>query len=620
MGDLYVSDTKNCRIRRISAQGIITTFAGTGICGYSGDGGEAKSARLQNPYGITFNRRGNLLVAAGSSIRSISPSGAITTVAGSGKPGYSGDGGPATRAALNGASDVSVDPAGNVYIADSNNNAIRKVDAAGVIHTVAGNHTAGFSGDGGPATSASLQSPSSVLVDAAGDFYISDSYNWRVRKVDSTGTINTYAGDGLDGATGSGGPATGAAIGSPVGLRLDAGKLYMTTGWGFMWAVDLNTQIINIVAGIGLAAFNGDGNRALETSFNQPNGLILDGAGGLFVADSGNNRIRHIDSNQIVTTVAGGGIAVGGPATGASLNFSSTFSHIAFDPEGNLYIADIGNCRIRKVSTSGIISTFAGVGRGGYGGDNGPASSAYLNFPEAVAADGHGNVYIADTGNNVIRKVDSGGTITTFLTELTSGTSAETAHAVALAFDTGGNLYVSDGLSVIWKITPSGTAAIFAGTLYKLGYNGDGIPATQSLLFVPSGVAVDKSGNVYISDWLNNRIRKVDTSGIISTIAGTGTSGFSGDAGPGTSAELFEPSDVATDSASNVYIADWINYRVRVVDSSGTITTLAGSGGYGYNGNAVLAAQAHLLPNGLAVRNDVVYFSDQGTYLVRKIE
>jgi sugar lactone lactonase YvrE len=619
-GDLYVADARNCRIRRVSAQGVITTFAGTGICGYSGDGGEAKSARLQYPNGITFDRRGDLLVAAGSSVRSISPTGVITTVAGGGKPGYSGDGGPATKAALNGASGVSVDPAGDVYIADSNNNAIRKIDAAGVIHTVAGNHTAGFSGDGGPATSASLRSPSNVLVDAAGDLYISDSYNWRVRKVDSTGTINTYAGDGLDGATGSGGPAIGAAIGYPVGLRLDAGKLYISTGLGFIWAVDLNTQIINIVAGTGVGAFNGDGNRALATSFNQPNGLISDGAGGLFVADSGNNRLRHLDSNQTVTTVAGGGIADGGPATGASLNFSSTFSHIAFDPEGNLYIADIGNCRIRKVSTSGIISTFAGVGLSGYGGDNGPARSAYLNLPEAVAADVHGNIYIADTGNNVIRKVDSGGTITTFLTEFTSGTSAESARAVALAFDSSGNLYASDGLFAIWKITSSGTSTIVAGILYNLGYNGDGIPATQASLFLPTGVAVDKSGNVFVSDWLNNRIRKVDTSGIISTIAGTGISGFSGDGGPGTSAELFEPSDVATDSAGNIYIADWINYRVRVLDSSGTINTVAGSGGYDYNGNDVLAAQAHLLPNGLAVRDNIVYFSDESTYRVRKIE
>jgi len=618
-GDLYVADSNHCRIRRISAQGIITTFAGTGICGFSGDGGEAKSARLQYLNGITFDRQGNLLVSAGSSVRSISPSGVITTIAGSGKPGYSGDGGPAVKAALNGASGVSVDPAGDVYIADSNNNVIRKIDSARTIHTVAGNHAAGFSGDGGAATSASLNDPTNVLAGNAGNFYISDANNWRVRRVDSTGTIKTYAGDGFNGGLGSGGPATSATIGSPFGLRLDAGRLYISTGFGFVWAVDLSTQIITIVAGTGKSFFNGDGGTALATAFASPNGIASDGAGGLLVVDSANDRVRHIDSNQIVTTVAGGAINDGGPATRASLNFSTTFSHLAFDSAGNLYIADIGNSRIRKVSPSGTISTFAGTGISGYTGDGGPATSAALYCPYAVAADRNGNVYIADTGNDVIRKVDSSGTITTFLTDFISGTLGTSARAVALITDSSGNLYASDGLWTVWKITPSGTTTVIAGVLYNYGYNGDGIPATQAFLFFPTGVALDKSGNVYISDWLNNRIRKVDTSGIISTIAGTGAFGFSGDGGPGTSAELFEPSDVAVDSAGNVYISDWANDRIRVVDSSGTINTLAGSGGYEYNGNDVVAAQAHVFPNGLAVRNNIVYFSDEGTYLVRKV-
>jgi hypothetical protein len=185
--------------------------------------------------------------------------------------------------------------------------------------------------------------------------------------------------------------------------------------------------------------------------------------------------------------------------------------------------------------------------------------------------------------------------------------------------DSGGNLYASDGLWAIWKITPDGGTSVVAGTLFSIGYNGDQIPATQAWLFLPSGVAVDHAGNLYISDWLNYRVRKVDSSGNISTIAGTGSFGFSGDGGQGISAKISEPSDVAADNAGNVYIADWVNFRVRVVDASGTINTLAGSGDYGYNGNDDIATKANLFPHSVAVRDGIVYFLDASTYRVRKV-
>jgi sugar lactone lactonase YvrE len=621
-GDLYVSDSQNCRIRRINAQGIIVTFAGTGICGYSGDDGPAKSARLQFPYGIAFDRKGNLLIAGGPTVRSISPAGIITTVAGTGRPGYTGDGGPATKATLNGVLGIALDPSGDLYIVDSNNDVIREVDAAGVIHTVAGNHTAGFSGDGGPAATASLHRPVSVLADAAGNFYISDNFNFRVRKVDLAGTITTYAGDGTAGSFGSygdGGPATSAHLGATAGLHVAAGKLYIGSGSssGLIWAVDLKTQLINIIAGTGVGSFNGDGHPALSTTFLYPTGILSDGSGGLFVTDAENNRVRHIDSTQIVTTVAGGGLNDGQRAIEASIDLGFPFCQIAFDPKGNLYIAEVLNHRIRKVSRTGIITTLAGNGISGYSGDGGPASAAILNSPEAVAADGNGNIYIADTGNNVIRKIDSSGTITTFLRSFSTFNFG--ARAVALAVDASGNLYASDGIFVIWKITPSGNATIVAGIMNEVGYNGDGIPATQATLLIPTGVAVDGMGNLYIADTINNRIRKVDTAGIISTVAGNGLPAFSGDGAAATSAALNEPYDVAVDTAGNIYIADAINFRIRVVDTSGTINTLAGTGDYGYNGNNVLASRAHMFPEGLAIRNNVLYFSDGGSYRVRKI-
>jgi sugar lactone lactonase YvrE len=620
-GDLYVSDADDCRIRRVSASGTITTFAGTGICGHSGDGGPAKAARISNVYGLAFDKQGNLLLADSDVIRSIAPNGAIETIAGSGTPGYSGDGGPATKARLSGALGVSADQAGNIYIADTGNNVIRKVDTAGIIRTVAGNHTAGFSGDGGPATAASLNLPWSVVPDANGNFYISDNNNRRVRKVTSGGTINTYAGNGVFGNTGSGGPATVAAIGPPTGLRLGAGKLYVCTESYLIWVVDLRTLTITIIAGNGNVGFNGDGDSALSTSFGLLYGMALDGAGGLFVADAGNNRVRHIDTSQTVSTTAGGAVNDGGPALNASLNssLSSTYAHIAFDPSGNMYIADTGNCRVRKVSTAGIINTIAGTGICGYSGDGGPATTATLSFPQAVAVDGSGSVYIADTGNSAIRKIDPSGSITTFLSVLDGDVFTESARVVALAMDGSGNLYASDGFYAIWKITPAGQTTVVAGSLFHFGYNGDGIPATQAWLYLPVGVAIDRAGNLYISDWLNYRVRKVDTNGIISTIAGTGLPGFSGDGGPATSAQLSFPSDVTVDSEGNVYISDWANFRIRVVDPSGAISTFAGSGGFGYNGNDVLASRVNIFPQAVAVRNDILYFSDQSTGRVRKV-
>ena len=621
-GNIYVSDSTNCRIRKINSAGRISTLAGTGICGYSGDGGAATSAMISNPYGVALDRQGDLIIADGGNarIRKITPVGIITTIAGNGTSGYSGDGGPATQASLSGPLSVALDASGQIYLADTGNNVIRRVDIAGIIHTVAGNHTAGFSGDGGPATSASFNFPWNVAVDGSGNFYLADINNNRVRRVDTTGTINTYAGNGSYGNSGSGGLATAASIGPPRGLLIGGGKLYFSTGSQLVWVVDLKTQIITIIAGSGNYGYNGDGNSALSTSFAQPNGIAFDGVGGLLFADSGNNRVRHIDANGIVSTSAGGAVGDGGRGTGASLNFSFNFVHASLDAVGNLYIADSGDCRVRKVTKGGTISTLAGTGICSYTGDGGKATAATLAFPTAAVADGGGNVYIADTGNSVIRKVDSSGTITTFLTEFSSGNNGESARVVALAIDAGGTLYASDGIYAVWKVGPSGSTTVVAGTLFNLGYNGDGIPATQAWLFFPTGIAVDNAGNLYIADWLNNRVRKVDTSGIISTAAGNGTQGFGGDGGPATSAMLSLPSDVAVDAKGNFYIADWINFRVRVVNASGIIQTLAGSGGYGYNGEGLPATQANVFPSGVAVGpNGTVYFADQSSYRVRTI-
>jgi sugar lactone lactonase YvrE len=315
---------------------------------------------------------------------------------------------------------------------------------------------------------------------------------------------------------------------------------------------------------------------------------LIDGVGNLYIADRTNNRIRKIDTNGAITTVAGNGTSGfsgdGGIATSASLNAPNG---LATDNVGNLYIADTNNNRIRKVDTSGIITTIAGNGTIGFGGDGGMAVAANLSAPNEVAIDGVGNLYIADTNNNRIRKIDGGGVITTVAGSGTTGFGGDGGLAVnaslntpsGIAIDSGGNLYIADtNNSRIREVNGTGIISTIAGNGTS-GFNGDGGPAIAASLSIPVEIALDSAGNLYITDANNNRIRKVDNSGIISTVAGNGTVGFGGDGGNAVNANLNFPNGIATDSTGNVYIADTNNNRIREVNNSGVINTIAGNGG-----------------------------------------
>jgi sugar lactone lactonase YvrE len=337
--------------------------------------------------------------------------GTITTVAGSGLQGFSGDGGPATSAKLNEPDGVAVDGKGNIYIADLRNGRVRKVSPGGTISTFAGTGVWGYSGDGGPATSAQLYAPQGVAVDGQGNVYIADRNNYRVRKVSAGGTITTFAG-------------TGKCLGG--------------------------------------TCFSGDGGPATSAQLYSPSGVAVDGNGNLYIADRDNSRVRKV-SGGTITTIAGtstkGFSGDGGPATKAQLFYPDA---VAVDGIGNVYIADTFNNRVRKVSRGGTISTFAGTGACGRPVDGGPATSATVCNPRGVAVDGQGNVYIGDTNNSRVRKVSPGGTITTF-----AGTG------------TCGNVV------------------------------GNGGPATLAQLCTPWGVAVDRQGNLYIAEEGRSRVRKV---------------------------------------------------------------------------------------------------------------
>ncbi len=612
-GNTFISDGDNHRIRKVS-NGVITTFAGTGISGFSGDGGLAKNAMLSYPIGVLFDSASNLIVADANNnrIRKIYTTGTITTIAGTGVLGFSGDGGPALSAELDFPFGLVFDAVGNLYFTDLLNNRVRKIDTTGIITTVAGNGTAGYNGDGIPATAASLNNPRGIVLDSSGNLYIADTLNSRVRRVDTSGIITTFAGNGIQGFTGDGGPAIDAEVGRPRDVIVRGNQLLISNaGAARIRTVGFTSGIINSMAG-NFPGFDGDNNPPLLTEFNGPTGIFLTTSGNLLVTDEFNSRVRTVTSS-VTTTLAGGFVGDNGPATGADFVAPE---NLVFDSAGNYYVADPNAHRIRKIDTSGKITTVAGNGTTGYSGDGGLATQGQLNFPYGVVVDSAGNIFIADTGNGLIREVNTSGIITTFATD------ASFSDLLSLTMDTSGNLYAADdGVCVVHKITPAAVVSIVAGVEGSCGYNGDGILATTALLSGPYGIALDAQGNLYLGDYGNNRVRKVNRSGIISTIAGTGTCGFSGDGGTGVLAMLCSPEGVATDTKGNVYIGDYSNARIRKLNHAGKITTIAGTGIGGYNGNNLPAVSTNI---GGAITAAVdkagnVYFVDDDSLRVRKI-
>jgi len=824
-GNLFIADINNHRIRKVDAStGVISTVAGNGARGFSGDGGPAISAQLHAPYDVAFDSSGNLFIAdmSNNRIRKVdATTGIISTVAGNGIDGFSGDGGLATQASLDRPFGVAVDSSGTLFIADTDNHRVRKVDATtGIISTVAGDGTFGFSGDGSPATLARLNSPSEVAFDSSGNLFISDWGNDRIRKVDaSTGVISTVAGDGTASFGGDGGPATLASLNLPSGLAFDSeGTLFI--------ADQLNHRIRKVEAGFVLDDANPDDGDGVEQSLTVadlpvgsydlteivPAGWQLDSATCTGGSDSGSldgetlsitlgadEEVTCTFSNSLQTgsltiikeadpadgtdfdftsdipggasfsldvdaddtlsasitftdipvgsydlteslpdgwvldsaRCSGGGdsgsldgetltMALGtdedvtctfsnsalpasltlvkeaNPADGTDFEFSSTLpggASFSLDVDADNALSDtitftdlpLGTYAITETvpddwqlntatciggSDSGtldgetlaltlgagedvvctfsnglqpasltvvkaadpadgtdfefavagldLINTVVGNDTAGFSGDGGPAISARLHNPTGVAVDSSGNLFIADSNNNRIRKVEAGtGLISTVAGNGTRGFSGDGGPATlarlsgprAVAVDSSGNLFIADyDNSRIRKVEAStGLISTVAGTNIE-GFSGDGGPATLARLFNPSGVAVDSSGNFFIADRINDRIRKVDAgTGIISTVAGNGTGGFNGDGGPATSASLDFPEGVVVDSSGNLFIADTNNGRIRRVDAStGLISTVVSN----------LSA-----PREVAVdSNGNLFIADTGNDRVRKVE
>ena len=649
-GNVFAADSGTHLVVKISPTGVLTVVAGNEIRGFSGDGGPATSASLNSPFDVAVDAVGNLYIADRNNhrIRKVSPDGTITTVAGNGNRTRSidgeggdpaddlGDGGPASSASLNSPFGVAVDATGNLYIADRNNNRIRKVSPDGIITTVAGTGIGTGSidgeggdpaddlGDGGPASSASLNQPRSIAVDAGGNLYIADTFNSRVRKVSLGGMISTVAGTGIAGFSGDDVPATSAQLNSPPGVAVDSvGNLYIADTNNHRIRKVSPEGTITTVAGSGEEDFSGDDGLATSAALTFPNRVTVDTAGNLYIADTGNLRIRKVSGAGIISTVAGNGLfkfsGDGGAATSATLNLPRT---VAVDAGGNLYIADSLSSRVRKVSPDGIITTVAGNGQFTFSGDGGPAINASLKFPSGVATDSIGNFYIADTSNHRIRRVGADGIITTVAGNGTRtgsidgeggdpaddlgddgpASSASLHAARSVALDAAGNVFIADrDNNRIRKVSPAGIITTVAGNGVR-GFSGDGGPATDASLSRPRSAVVDAAGNLFIADRDNDRIRKVSPGGVITTVAGNGVRGFSGDGGPATDASLNRPGGVGVDAVGNIYIADTENHRIRKVGTDGIITTVAGSGDQGFSGDGGPATSASLDgPSGLAV-------------------
>ena len=595
------------------AQEPVSTFAGSNIhCFYNA--ASSTVAQLNNASGIFYAPTGLIYIADAdnNAVRAVNTAtGNIITIAGNGVLGFSGDGGPATDAQLNNPQCVALDDSGNVYVADMGNNRIRRINTSGIITTFAGTGTGGFNGDTIAATTAQLNSPTAVNVDRSGNVYISDYINHRIRKVNGSGIITTVAGTGSMGFTGDGGSAMSAQIDSPWSMTSDAtGNLFISDLGNHRIRKVSSSGIISTIGGTGTAGYSGDGGPATAARINKPWGLVADATGNLFISDYGNSRVRKINTTGIISTVAGSGISGysgdSGPATAAQISGPSA---VVLDTSGNLYISS-GNS-IRFVNAVGIISSAAG--NPGYGGDGSTATAALLQNPVGVARDDSGNVFIADTGNHTVRMVRyADQVITTIAGTGVAGTSGNGGLATSATFiepvsavtNSSGDVFIADiAANTVRMIDHStGLISIVAGN-GTAGYTGDGGSATLAKLNRPFGLSIDATGNLFISDNGNDVVRKVDAiTHNISTYAGNNVAGYSGDGGPATAAKLNGPAFIGLDAGDDLFIADENNNVIRKVNSSGIISTIFGNGTCGATGDGGLGIDAEICsPIGIAV-------------------
>ena len=664
-GDIVFGDMRSQRIWRIDGDGILHNFVGDGVPGTSGDGGPAADARVYTPHDFFQDKDGNIffveLGARGpdegpNTVRRIDyETGIITKVVGSGRVGRGGEGLPASESEFDTTCGVAVDEDGNIFVCHKWDSKVTRVDAeTGIVETFAGQPTRnypledgdrrpftgsgysyhGYHGDGGPAKEAALGLPEHIAFDTKGDLYICDNGNNRIRKVDmQTGIITTVLGTGAASSYGDGGSATEAATDTPDSIHIDRyDNIYVGEARGNrLRRIDGETGIVTTIAGTGVPGWGGDGVPATESMANAIEvGIWADPDGTVLYSDS-SGRLRSIDPETgIVTTVAGGtSVHDGGPATEA---FVSNPRGLAVGPDSAVYITDMQSDRVRRVDAdTGVITTVAGSGGRGFGGNGGPATEAYFLNPYDVTVDPQGRIVIADTLNAQVRRVEHDGTIQAVAGVGGGGgergdggpalsASFTTAHSVAFGPD--GKVYVGDMAGRLRVVDPmTGIISTFAGT-GQAGYSGDDGPATEARIGGPSAMDFDGDGNLYFADLTQHVVRKVDTAGTITTVAGTGKPGFSPDGTPALEARLFKPLGVAVTPNGAVYFSDSRNNRVRTITEDGTLRTVAGSDLPGDAGDGGPAAEASLNePQGLALYgDDILLISDHYNNRIKAVK
>ncbi|MBK7991917.1 MAG: IPT/TIG domain-containing protein [Blastocatellia bacterium] len=583
-GNIFFPDTFNHRVRRIDAlTGIITTVAGNGNVGFSGDGSLAITASLNSPSKVIVDKDGNLFISdeANNRVRKVDTNNIITTIAGNGNSDFIDplqDNVLAVNASVPSPKGLALDSKGNLFII--NRQIISKVDPiTQIITTVAGSKdTLGWSGDNGPANQALFDFPKQIIVDAQDNFIISDRGSSRIRRIDSaTGIITSIVGGEM--TDNDEVPTSMAGLISPNGIALDdKGNLFIVEEFGYRSRkADFSTSTITIIAGNGKSDFAGDGALAINASFRRPLGVAIDKNGNLLIADPTSKRLRKVDlETNLISTIAGNEqlefVKAGDPLSSASLLFPSG---LAIDTENNIFFSDKSN-RVGKLDIkTKTISIIAGTGVTGFSGDGEIATNAKLSDSIKIALDKENQVFVIDRLNNRIRKITSSS-------------------------------------NIITTIAGSG----------RDGFVNDGVEATNSRLGFPSGISIDNQGNLFIADTINNKVRKVDASKIISTVAGNGTSNFTGDEILAIASSLNRPISVVIDNSGNLLIADTLNNRIRKVNASRVITTIAGGGQISDIGDGSLAIRASLSrPTSMVVdKNGDIYFSDSGNNRIRKID
>lgn len=628
-GNLYVADTDNFTIRKITPSGSVTALAG--LAGSAGDvDAQSSAARFGFVSSIAIDASGDLYVTDWNGVRKITPGGLVTTLIGPQAGVFSSTDG------------VAVDGSGNLYVCDRQDMKISKVAPDGTVSTLAGGTQGSADGTG---SAAQFYLPSGVAADPAGNVYVADQENCTIRKITPTSTVTTLAGSAGD-AGSADGAGSAARFWYPAGVAVDAaGNVYVAdTGQSLIRKIT-PAGIVSTLAGRAGIQGNTDGSGS-GALFDQPWGLTVDASGNLFVDDTGNNTIRKITPGGVVTTVAGLASAGNSDGLQSAARFQSPFG-IAVDGLGNLYVTDQLNNTVRKITPDGMVRTLAGIADGKVGYVDGSGAVARFWWPFSIAVDGAGNVYVADKMNNVIRKITADGVVSTLAGSpyLASGGSvavgtqnpggsadgqgsaAQFYGPAGVAVDQAGTVYVADQQNAtIREITPAGMVTTLAGSPRNVGSaDGAGSAARFNL---PTGVAVDNAGNVYVADEGNSTIRKVTPAGVVTTLAGSAGNAGSID-GVGTAARFNRPTSIAIDSANNLYVADDFNDTIRLITPSGNVTTLAGYAGLNGQGHGEISSVGYAdgtgsnarfnYPTGVAVDDfGNVYVTDHGNNTIRK--